>query len=251
MRQLVRYCIGVNPMNCTNRSCSAERDRPTLGHLLHRPGCVRVLVHEGEHAPHMVGAARRASRAARRAGAPGSGAAGRRTSSRSCARAPPRRRGACARIPPRPARKCAIQSSASPAVGSRRVDHPRESGDQRIERTEVAAEKATHGGWLDLACGSAGTAAVPCCMPSCSMKGSCGGRPCRRKSTSGCTQARHARQHVRVAVRKGDHVALVQLHRRLADHPGPARSADDDVVLHHVLGVRHDRRRHPASAALR
>ena len=52
-----------------------------------------------------------------------------------------------------------------------------------------------------------------------------------------------ARQHVRVALREQDEVALLETDRWLADDVSPARAPRDQVVLDDALGARHHRLR--------
>src|SRR3954447_18006722 len=61
-------------------------------------------------------------------------------------------------------------------------------------------------------------------------------------SVRGRSHSRFARYDMRVAVRKEDDIAGLQAYRRFAHHRAPAGARVDNVVLHHVLRLRHDGR---------
>src|SRR6185295_4024532 len=115
----------------------------------------------------------------------------------------------------------------------------RERGDQRIEGAQIAAQKPAYQGRVARLIGSrAHTDLADVEMQderypfllAVEIAGSVRGR-----SHSG-----FARYDVRVTVRKEDDIAGLQAYRRFAHHCAPACAGVDNVVLHHVLRIRHD-----------
>src|SRR4249920_39983 len=61
-------------------------------------------------------------------------------------------------------------------------------------------------------------------------------------SVRGRSHSGFARYDMRVAMRKEDDITGLQAYRRFAHHRAPAGTGVDNVVLHHVLRIRHDGR---------
>ena len=189
-------------MKCTKRSWSVERDIATsLGQARERPRRIRFLVQERESpADGRDRASPRAIRSHRQAANRRSGAAPRRTASRSFARAQPRRRDACwldshDRRP---------QERRDPGIGAERgtrnVQHARQRGQERIERTRVEPQEPAHDRRTVRAPTPSRRAVEHLCAAHADRVRQLwpvGARSRRSVSTLRCAHPRGARQHVR------------------------------------------------------
>jgi len=62
----------------------------------------------------------------------------------------------------------------------------------------------------------------------------------KRRHVRRFAHAGFARQHVRIALRKQDHVALIEPDGWLSNRMSPAGASRDDVVFEDALRARHD-----------
>ena len=118
-----------------------------------------------------------------------------------------------------------------PVVPRRKVNHSRQGGEQRVEWTFVATEKATDNP------GPIGAAAAALVDDRERRRRTSEQRHVRRG-----THPRCARQAMRVPLREDDEISFIQPDRLLTNDLSPAGAVRDQVVLDHALGARHHHR---------
>ena len=123
-----------------------------------------------------------------------------------------------------------------------KVQHPRQRLDQRIERLQVAAEKAADDRRVGAVFGRRCSRHVEAVVGDLHRPALAGDLR-EPVEVDPAAHAGRARDDVRIAVREHDDVAGAELHRRPARDGGPARAGGDDVVLHHVLDAAQQERR--------